>query len=205
MSESTDSSELWFPIGLKLEEARFFLDQLKSQCRNPKQVLFSLSAFVSSARSVVFHIKKQLRISKSQKLLKKIYDDTETELLSDEFSKYFIGLRDSSVHEMYVKLAFHLVEPRKEGGKEHLVLHASKPPAAPSEKHLSWLEEILKVEIHGGSFTQAQWVLPDFPGPGMTHLLYACEEYLQRLNAFVSALRESIDSIEAREGKQQDI
>ncbi|MGA3085987.1 MAG: hypothetical protein ABSE95_14530 [Thermodesulfobacteriota bacterium] len=186
----TDSSELWFPISLKLEEAGFFLDQLKNQCRNPKHVLFNLSAFVSSARSVTCHIEKQLT-SKSRKL-STIYHDTVKELLSDEFSKYFVGLRNRSLHQMYVKLAFQLVEHRKEGGKDYLVLHASKQPASPSDKHLSWLEEVLKVELHG----TAQWVLPDFPGRGKTHLIYACEEYLQRLNAFIPVLRERIDSVE---------
>ncbi len=198
----TDSSDLWFPIGLKLEEARFFLDQLKNQSRNPKHVLFNLSAFVSSARSVTFHIQKQLT-SKSLKLTN-IYENTRKELLSDEFSEYFIGLRNRSLHQMYVKLAFHLVEPRKEGGKQYLVVHASKQPASLSEKHFSWLEEVLKVDLHGCSPTQAEWVLPDFPGPGKTHLIYACEEYLQCLNAFVFVLRERMDGIEAREGELYD-
>lgn len=190
----TDCNELWFPITLKFEEARYFLDQLESQHRNPKYLLFYLSAFVSSARSVTFHLEKQLAGQSAEHLA--AYKATVKECLSGEFSKYFVGLRNLSLHQMYVPLAFSLVEPcQDDSGKEYLILRESSQPSSPSKKHFSWLEDVLKVDPFGASLNQAQWVLPDFPEKKV-HLNFACEEYLQQLKTFVALLRKRTDALD---------
>ena len=50
----------WFAINLKLDESRFFSEQIRAHQRYHKLMFFYISAFLSSARSVTFHMQKLL-------------------------------------------------------------------------------------------------------------------------------------------------
>jgi hypothetical protein len=173
---------------------------IEKHYRYPKFLLFYLSAFVSSARSVTLHLQKQLTsISPAHRAT---YEKTVTECLSDEFSKYFVGLRNRSLHEMYIPLLFHLVEPGKESGKDYSISRASSQPSSPSHKHFAWLQAVLDTANQANLPNDVQWVLSDFPAKKY-HLLYACKEYLERLDKFIITLRERIFKLHKPESDQR--
>jgi hypothetical protein len=91
---------MWTSLKLKVDETDFFLAQLRASRRYPRQFLFYLSAFLSSARSVTFHLQRVL----SDKDPKALYRELQERLLADEVCSYFKNLRNRSEKEGYPPL-----------------------------------------------------------------------------------------------------
>ena len=184
-------SGLWLPVYLKLEEAMLFLGNLRTHTRFPKLVLFYSAAFLSAARSITFHIEKQ--ITPAFRDGKARYDELREKYLSGESARFFVELRNLSEHQMYVPLRFEMMEkyPDDQSDKVIYVMRASAAPSSPSKHHFGWLEDVLNTEWT--SYTQPRWIIDDFPG-GKKELCEACEEYLTVLQKFVEVLRQSLES-----------
>ena len=176
----------WLSVFLKLEEAEFFLKQVRAHVRVPKLLLFYLSAFLSSARATTFHIQKQ--ICPKVPGGREVYDQAKKDWLSGAISAFFVTQRNVSEKEMYIPLSFKLVNTN--GGGDM----AGSQPRPVSKEQLMWLEEVLLTvwPRHGG--VEPKWYLEGCPS-GPADLLEACEAYLRNLNYFVDALRVKIDGI----------
>src|SRR5688572_30574228 len=104
---------MWDTLKLKLEEASFFAGQLAGFTRHPKVFLFHLSAFLTSARSVTFHLQKQLSASG-----KKQYEALRDAILADEEAGYFVQARNRAEKEGYPSVSVaQLVAYEDEAGK----------------------------------------------------------------------------------------
>lgn len=182
----------WLPIYLKLEEARFFFDNLRSHKRFPKLVLFYLSSFLSAARSITFHVQKQIIPNIANG--KQLYEDSVQKYLSGEVAKFFINMRNISEKEMYLPLKFKLIEkhPSEKPGQYIFVERASSVMSAPSRHSFGWLEDAINTEFT--SYTQPRWMIMDYPG-GDKDLFEACEEYLNVIQNFVEEFRRSVDDV----------
>ena len=181
----------WFPIYLKQDEAQFFLDELKAHQKYPKLLLFYLSAFLSSARSITFHIQNQIVPNAANGRV--IYDNAVKELLGDDVSKYFINLRNTSEKQIYLPLGFRLYRTEYEVDDPRNVwtqLGASVPSSTPSVEHMTTLEELLTktASWHGTPHIQTEWYLDDFSGAEQ-ELTDACKTYLASLRSFVDEFR----------------
>ncbi len=186
-------SGLWLPVYLKLEEAKLFLDNLRTHTRFPKLVLFYSAAFLSAARSITFHIQKQ--IIPTFKDGKARYDELREKYLSGDSARFFVGLRNLSEKEMYLPLRFEMMEkyPDDQSDKIIYTVRASAAPSSPSKHHFVWLENVLNTEWTSYTHTHPRWIIDDFPG-GEKELCEACEEYLIVLQKFVEVLRQSLES-----------
>ena len=139
-----ESQSDWLPIYLKLDEAQFFLDELKAHQKYPKLLLFYFSAFLSSARSITFHIQNQIVPNFSNGRV--IYDSIVQELLGDNISKYFISLRNISEKQIYPPLGFRLYWTSFDMDDARTVwtqIGWSVAPSSPSVAHMTTLEEFL--------------------------------------------------------------
>lgn len=184
-------SGAWLPVYLKLEEARLFLGNLNTYRRFPKLTLFNLSAFLSAARSVTFHIQKQ--IVPSLENGSDLYERLREQFLSGKEAKFFIELRNVSEKQTYLPLSFEMMEqyPDEKTGQVTWVQRAVARGASPSKRHFGWLENVLNTEWT--SYTQPRWLIDDYPGKDK-ELVSACSEHLATLQRFVEALRREIDA-----------
>ena len=82
-------------------------DQVKTHLRYVKPLLFFLSDFLSGARSVPFHIRKQIVPSVAGGL--QLYEAALAQSLSDPVCRYFINRRNESEKEGYLPMEFTLL------------------------------------------------------------------------------------------------
>lgn len=79
----------------KLEEAQYFLNQMKKYLDNPKVLGFNLSAFITAARSITYFMQKEyvhnLRFENW-------YNSKQEEMKKDTICKFFHNLRNANVH-----------------------------------------------------------------------------------------------------------
>ncbi len=181
----------WLPIYMKIEESQYFLNGISSNQRFPKLVLFHFSAFLSAARSITFHVQKQIapEFEKGKEEYKRIRDKH----LITNAAKYFRDQRNYYQKQAYLPLGFELMEryPNPDKNEITFVMRASAPGQSPSKYHFTSLEEILNTEY--SVFTQPRWLLEDYPD-GKRELLGACQEYLESLEIFTEDLRRTLES-----------
>lgn len=191
---------MWIPLKLKIQEAHFFAEQLRAHTRYPQPFLFYLSAFLSSARSVTFHIQKQFSAPG-----KEVYDRLRSDLLSDEVCNYFVDLRNRSEKEGYppVSLALLASHENPESGKlvwyQNAQGHLFSGRDDDEDAGLEFVQRILKTDWDLTSLSgppvelRYVWKFPDFPG-GETDVVTACEAFAERLWRFVAHFRAEWES-----------
>lgn len=186
-----DRTALWRAIYLKLEETQFFLDQVKAHQRYPKPMFFCLSAFLSSARSVTFHIQKQILPKVADG--RRIYDAMRERLLNDTLCAAFVELRNLSEKEMYPDVVFTIRQPFRngQGGEEW---PKSCALAVSVTGGLDRIEKELDRIYPEGSRVQVVWEIHGIKGHAVWELIPACEQYLVNLRTFVEELRLCLES-----------
>ena len=90
----------------KLEEAKYFLEQMQIYVEDRKKLKFNLSAFLSAARSVTFIMQSDFKSSPG---FSNWYKDKQKEMNKDEDFRFFNGLRVATIHQKSV-------EPHKKTG-----------------------------------------------------------------------------------------
>ena len=80
----------------KLEEARYFLEQMQVCVEDRKKFAFNLSAFLSAARSVTFIMQSE---SKSSPEFSDWYKDKQKEMNNDGDFRFFNDLRVATIHK----------------------------------------------------------------------------------------------------------
>lgn len=80
----------------KLLEARYFLNQMKSNTSNFKVFCYNLSAFLSASRSILYFIRREVKGTENQRW----YDD---KMRDSEIFRFFTQRRDLTVHEKPVQ------------------------------------------------------------------------------------------------------
>jgi len=200
--DDQESRAGWFAINFKLDEARYFFDQIRANNRYPKLMFYYISAFLSSARSVTFHIQKMLAYLPDAVTAKQRYEHLRDQLLSDPIAKYFIDRRDVSEKEGHPPVSFSLLKRhRNEQTQEDVWTQlAHLGPMHITARELDYAESSL---LRGGEpifpgqgvpvSIEPVWTWDDYPG-GSKEVVKACEDYLERLSFFVAKLREAISS-----------
>lgn len=196
---------LWSSIRLKYEEAEYFLKQLNSHTREPRLFYFYLSAFVSSARSLTFHLQKKASgLDKTN-----IYERLRNELLSDAAGKFFINLRNSLEKEGYPELVYRQVTGIEDPDRDQLVWYAVKSGKIDPTNESNPFEQVYEVindewniahkfggesKVYERNF---RWVLLNhpngYPPDGSIDALKAFEEYLQKLWRFLVEIRREFE------------
>ena len=80
----------------KLEEAKYFLEQMQVSAEDRKKFAFNLSAFLSAARSVTFIMQSEF---KSYPGFNDWYKDKQEEMNNDRDFKFFNKLRVATIHK----------------------------------------------------------------------------------------------------------
>jgi hypothetical protein len=83
----------------KLEEAKYFLEQMQVCVEDSKKFAFNLSAFLSAARSVTFIMQSEF---KSSPEFSHWYKDKQKEMNNDEDFRFFNNLRVATIHQKTV-------------------------------------------------------------------------------------------------------
>jgi len=96
MSEVREFKEPKLYAKEKLEEALYFLLQMRRCYVDRNEFIFNMNAFLSSARNVTFYLKKEFA---HNPYLKAWYSQKIAEIGRDKFMKFFVDLRDVSVKE----------------------------------------------------------------------------------------------------------
>jgi len=189
----------WFPITLKLEEAEYFLAQMEAHRRYARQLFFYVSAFLSSARSVTFHIQSLSGASREESLetsLRASYRQLQRELLDDAIARFFIRYRNVSEKVGYPPVSFVVVAAHSAPDRsETFTAVAAGGPSAATARLIDHVESTL-LRLNGPLLpgqssphrVLVRWEWKDFPG-GATEVIPACMQYLDRLRALVARLR----------------
>jgi len=80
----------------KLEEAKYFLEQMQAYVEDPKKFVFNLSAFLSAARSVTFVMQSEFKSSPG---FDDWYEDKKKEMANDKDFEFFNKLRVATIHK----------------------------------------------------------------------------------------------------------
>ncbi len=183
---------MWTPLKLKIDETTYFLDQLRAHIRFPKLFLFYLSAFLSSARSVTFHMQKQFSAKE-----KELYERLRTEMLNDEVCDYFVEKRNHIEKRGYPPLSLSLLVAYKNeitGELAWYQIAGCHLFSGEIDEGLEFVDEFLPRAWDGASLSgtperiEYEWKFPDFPSEA-TDVTAGCEEYAQRLWRFVAKFR----------------
>lgn len=86
----------------KLDEAKFFYEQMKSNLQDRAKFLYFLDAFLSAARAVTFVFQKAR--GKVDEFIIKWYDNKVYEWKNDKVMRFFIEIRNISVKEHAPKM-----------------------------------------------------------------------------------------------------
>jgi hypothetical protein len=182
----------WIGIKLKVREAQFFADQMRAYTTHPELFLFYLGAFLSSARSVTFHLQKQFAASG-----KDIYLRLRSELLAGDIAVFLVNLRNYAEKEAYPQLWVQLFvrhDPIGESEAQWTLAASSLLFSDPNNSGLSFLRRIIENEWDHASFARPPlelryvWMFPNFPG-GSRDVLVVCSQFVLRLWEFVARFR----------------
>ncbi|MFZ5491546.1 MAG: hypothetical protein ACOY6E_03460 [Pseudomonadota bacterium] len=155
--------------------------------------LYYLSAYLTSARSVTFHMQKQFVAGEPEK----VYEPLRKEILSDEVCRYFVGLRNEVEKEGYPTIHVKQFVERKgrnDGASTWYALSSCTLFSAKSETNLDFLEQSIRLEWELTSMSgppahiMYMWTFPDYPN-GATDVVVACEAFQKRLWQFVFEFR----------------
>jgi len=84
----------------KLEEAKYFLNQLQLFVNNPKKFYFNLSAFLSAARSTTLFMQCEF---KKFKEFSDWYEKKQKKMIDDKDFLFFNNLRVETIHKRIVR------------------------------------------------------------------------------------------------------
>ena len=79
----------------KLEEAKYFFNQIKNSLNNPQILGFNLSAFITAARTVTWFMQKEYSANPK---FKTWYEAKQKEMKEDSVCKFFHNLRTANIH-----------------------------------------------------------------------------------------------------------
>jgi hypothetical protein len=80
----------------KLEEASYFLSQMRRSYVDVKEFIFNMNAFLSSARSVTLVLQKEFEHNPD---FEAWYSKKQKEMKEDKIMDFFVKNRDVSIHE----------------------------------------------------------------------------------------------------------
>ena len=167
---------------------------------------YYLSAFISSARSLTFHLQKKASRLQETGIYKRVCVD----LLSDKEGKYFIKLRNLLEKEGYPQLFYRQQTGIKQPGKDQLVWYANRQGMIDSSNEINPFESVYSLineewnlsHQFGKEFEeydyQFRWVLlghpQGHPPDGSIDALAACERYLNKLWRFLIEIRREFEN-----------
>ena len=197
---------MWTALRLKYDEAEYFLAQVKAHTKHPRLLLFYLNAFLSSARSLTFHIQKTAASSHQTTL----YHALRNELLSDELCRFFIESRNQSEKEKYLSIQLlHVIGvPNSDGdtkwtSRAGAVLYVHEDGFNYINKTLDLDWDFAHASRGASNVYQVayRWRFLNFPSTlsqnGTGDLITTCDKYLQRLWKLIVKLIITIESKES--------
>jgi hypothetical protein len=196
-SSSAGSKMNWSPLKLKVREAQFFANQLRAHTNQPQLFLFYLSAFLSSARSISFHLQKKFAHTD-----KDVYQKLSREVLQNQQAKFFKETRNFSEKEGYPPLKVDLLSATFNHTTGNLVWRRKKSVSLfekpDDDDGLRSLNAILEDDWELIGFHKSQvalaykWTFSKYPD-GPRDVVTTCEEFGQLLWAFLVKFRGAIE------------
>ena len=177
----------------KLNEASFFLSQMKIATNNKDSFRYYLSACVSALRSVTFFMQKEYAHTTN---FSSWYNEKQTQLKADKISAFFNDQRVNTNHirpiatlsqyQFYspsidltkltpgVGITFNVTNSVDEDGKPTVQVHNIVDPSG---------------AVAGEASAETQWLFNELPqddNPDNKDVLTLCEEQLHKLQKLVS-------------------
>lgn len=167
----------------KLEEAKYFFNQMKNNIKNRQALEYNLSAFLSSARSILYFMEKEF---KNENWFANITNKFNSYLKKDVNFKYFKEKRNLTIHEKPVIPAVELsaedtikitdnmtIDVVDKNGN---IIAKLTPTSKPDDKGL------IKTKDEKNQQPQVFWIFDDRPDEDLFEL---CNQYLIKLEELV--------------------
>jgi len=193
---------MWTQLKLKADEAEYFCKQMNAHEKHPRLFLFYLSAFITSSRSITFHLQKQFKHID----IDKTYETLRDELLNNKMCGFFIDLRNHIEKEGYPPILVNFLVARKEKHTGNLfwtTLASGNLFSGQEDQGMVFLDNLIKKEWDLGSMSgipaQIKYVYnfvgyPDDCPERRTSVVDACQELIDTLWYFIAQFRDEWES-----------
>ena len=178
-------------IQFKVQEARYFLNQLSNLVAKHDEFRFNLSAFLSAARSNI-QILRDKYLSKPR--FQAWYDNT----MSDDLLRFFRDTRDVSVHEGLVSLNKEIeegvverIDYIEESGGTYTVRASATGEASEYFRPIVAIPMDSKLHIR----TNFYWKFDDFPDDidHKNDVIDLCNKYLERIEKLITDANDTFE------------
>lgn len=176
----------------KLNEARYFLNQMKMALSNPEILGYNLSAFVSAARSVTLVMQKECR---GYLRFKRWYESKQKEMKNDSIFNFFNKLRRYTIHINSIRM------------KREISVHINEPPISVFEsitvkvtrngKVLQYSSSPLTdstLPKRGSNVGSTQEIKMHFEEKPQEDGIELCERHLKRIEQLVAECAQIVNS-----------
>lgn len=189
---------MWTQLKLKADEADYFCQQMCAHEKHPRIFLFYLSAFLTSSRSLTFHLQKQFK----HKDTEKTYEKLREELLNNPECKYFVDLRNHIEKEGYPPIQVNFLVARKVEDSGNLVwyqLAGCGLFGGNEEVGFEFLDNLVRTEWDHASMSgipakiKYTYNFIGYPEERKS-VTKACEEFMERLWYFIAKFRSEWES-----------
>jgi hypothetical protein len=186
VSESVENAKF------KLDEAKYYYEQMRVNFQDRRAFLFNLDAFLSAARAVTFVFKKGRE--KMNEALVKLYDDrVEGEWKADKVMRLLINMRNVSIKEhtpqMQTTPAVDLSSNVTIVGS--ITIKKVSPDGKVEERTVSPNETIQQPEVKSQApaanavISRSFYKLPDWFDQD-SDIMHLCREWLAKLEGFIA-------------------
>jgi len=189
---------MWDQLKLKADEAGYFCQQMYAHEKHPRIYLFYMSAFLTSARSLTFHLQKQFKKRDTQKTYEKLRD----ELLNNNECKYFVELRNHTEKEGYPPVKVNFLVARKAENTGNLVWYQHAGCSLFGEEEhagFKFLDNLIRAEWDHASMSgipaQIKYTYNFIGYPEeRKSATKACQEFMETLWYFLAKFRDEWES-----------
>lgn len=172
---------------IKLNEAKYFLEQMKQHIDSPEEFVYNLSAFLSAARSVTFIMQNEF--SKIPEF-REWYRRKQKKMENSELFRFFNGLRVAAIHRKVVipnrNVKIEFTETITVG--DSIVVEARDKDGNLLQRHESDFQPESSVENeHEDVKTEVYWYFDEKPESDAITL---CTRYIEELELLVKECTE---------------
>lgn len=176
----------------KLNEAEYFLAQMKTTMDNKNAFRYNLSAYISALRSTTMFMQKEYAHTPN---FPSWYPTKRTQMEADKILSFFIHQRNLTIHtkpiETHAQVQFHspAMDLRKFIGEPlSFTITASVEESGKPVMQVTNIVDPAGV-IAGEASTETQWLFDDLPqedNPENKDVFVLCTEQLDKIAAIVS-------------------
>jgi hypothetical protein len=160
----------------KLDEAKYFLEQIKSNIENDRALKHNLSAFLSSARSITFVLQNEYSDNPN---FGTWYAKKQEEMRNDNLLSFFVNKRNYVVKENSITPIKQRIITISDVGTAYESVTVMKKNPDGTEVVSQSTEQIAGAHIKPkDTEVEVKWFFEDYPDKDIITL---CEDYLGKL------------------------